>query len=541
MRVAEHSPGSLLIIELSGRRVTAALADRVADRHRLFATTEGWIAASEADPLEALGRAIADLELITARHLIAEGRLISPEAEDGAGGDAVLLTAGAPLQIALLAVTRRVVAGLHDPLDTAIAQVEEAAVVEDLLDGRVGLLEYLTEIGRRVQLDRLVLIGPEGSTELDGFQTLARALIATQSISPGRLPPLVLAAERPVRERFTTLVRQKGYRAVETLFPRFRECEPHQLGETLRLAWDEQQIPPAIVHALGGALRDGAAPRLTSLRQAAQALATIRGAVVWLADVSDRDVAVLRADPGRVELVFQPFERLSLDRHLLDDWRRRPWLVANHRSGVVAERAAVAQAVAEVAREIRTDERAEPVPGLIVGRGSGLVCRLPASEAALALALGLGIVGPVEVALDRHNVLAGAGTLLDRNPDTAADLIEDALDPLGTVVVGRASGSTERDGVVLAAEISNSEVRHTLELGLGQVETLAADRWTGAEVVLSPERSVDLGAGDGRRRQLRVGAGELGVIVTVTSQRSPRRWARPAGPRVRLPSIFGRW
>ncbi|MBX6772670.1 MAG: hypothetical protein IRY83_13145 [Chloroflexi bacterium] len=216
---------------------------------------------------------------------------------------------------------------------------------------------------------------------------------------------------------------------------------------------------------------------------------------------------------------------------------RRPWLIHDDAVGIAAERDALIRLLASAATGIPPVGKRDQQPGLIIGRGFDLTTRLPAEVAASVIGLGLGLTGACTVALDRHYLLAGAGALLDSQPDAAADLLYDALDPLGGVMIVRAARPPEDRTARLRIDTAVGE---TIEVGWEEPVVLSGEAWERRDLRLMPPRRVDLGNGEGKRIDLTLEGGELGLVVIAGDRAAARRWARSTGPRVHVGSVVRR-
>ncbi len=94
---------SALVIDCGSVFTRVALLDLVDGRHRLLAmsTVPTTSTPPYADVLQGIHAAIAELERLTARSLLREGQVLTPEQESGDGVDAVALTVsvGGPLRL----------------------------------------------------------------------------------------------------------------------------------------------------------------------------------------------------------------------------------------------------------------------------------------------------------------------------------------------------------------------------------------------------------------------------------------------------------
>jgi hypothetical protein len=142
----------------------------------------------------------------------------------------------------------------------------------------------------------------------------------------------------------------------------------------------------------------------------------------------------------------------SLDRHRMSDrlreLRARPWVDAAG-EGARLRLAAASAALARMAA-VTTDLGARPAPDLTIVAG-GAFAAAPASATALAVADTIRRTGVTQLAWDHARLLGPIGTIEDAEERRAllADLLSDALVPLGTVVV--AGGLGLRPGVTRRA------------------------------------------------------------------------------------------
>ncbi|HEX9414442.1 MAG TPA: glutamate mutase L, partial [Ktedonobacterales bacterium] len=120
---------SALVIDCGSVFTRVALLDLVDGRHRLLAmsTVPTTSTPPYADVLQGIHAAIAELERLTARSLLREGQVLTPEQESGDGVDAVALTVsvGGPLRLlttgsgrdALAALVYRATTGFFTALE----------------------------------------------------------------------------------------------------------------------------------------------------------------------------------------------------------------------------------------------------------------------------------------------------------------------------------------------------------------------------------------------------------------------------------------
>ena len=517
--------------------VSAGFCDVVARRYRLLASAEAWVAPSETSPLDAIGRALKELESSSGRRILGERGVIVPATLDGAGCDAIVFSDGRPLRLLALTVGKEP-DGMDNAIDPCVAEVVTALHLDDANESRAGLVSRIASLVQGGQPAALLVVAGHEPAASDALDALARALTAAQALCSHGLPPIVFAASAAERELFSASLRQIGQRA-QSMLPTIRQTEPSKLRDELRAVWHEQHVAQPVSRALTESVGYAPVPRLESLGRACQMLAAWRESPVWLIEFGATDLLVLRATPDAIQIALKSVQHLQLDDGAVElaEWLRRPWLAADDRTAIETQRGLTARAIAQTAGDIPATGRSEALPGLVIGRGVGLTRRLPAEDAAAAMCLGIGLTGPVAVALDRHSLLAGAGILLDLRPDAAADLIRDSLDFLGAVAIGRTEST---DGACLQVEGGPPGQKAPSDVRPGELTILSALEWSNVEITLSPGRSVDVGSGGGRRQQVLLNDGEVGAVLTIAHGAASRRWAHPRGAQVSLSSVVRR-
>ena len=521
-----HPPSSLVILELGSRSVSAVLCDVVAGRHRLVASADSWQTSADSGPLDAAERAFRGLEASSGRRLLGGHGVVVPTTHDGVGCDLLLVSGGKPLR-ALVLSFGKVASSVLDTIDSSVVELLPLLSVEDAIEERLGLVGEVATALRDYRPDVLLLVGGTEASSFPVTTALAGMLSTIQTCHPGGLPTVLLAAPSAVRERVVADLRLRARRALDAV-PTVQQTEIDGLSNQLLTIWRDYYSALPFWRALASGEESRPVPRLESIGQACQALSRSKGAPIWAIEVGDSDVIVLRATPDRIAMARRSIPRLAFSRDVgeLDEWLARPWLTEIDRPSIEHQRELTVRAIAEVAGEIRSLGRSEALPALVVGRGVGLIQRLPPTDAAVAMCLGIGLTGQSTVALDRHGVLAGAGLLLERYPDAGVDLIRDALDDLGVVVIGRTfeseSARVQIEGVSTGAKAPSDVLPH-------EVTVLSSIEWTNSEIALNPSRTVDIGSGDGRRGQVSLGESEVGVMLTISTERGTRRWARGQG------------
>src|SRR5579883_2066621 len=408
-------PSSLVVLELGTRSVSAVLCGVVAGHYRLVSSAEAWHRSSDADVLDAVGRAFRGLEAASERRLLGTHGVVVPMTRDGVGCDLTIVSGGSPLRALVLSFGKAATSFL-DGIDPAVADLLPLFAVEDAIEERLGLTGEILSSLREHRPDALILVGSEEVGSFQSTPALAGALTTVHACHPGGLPTVLLAGPAAVRERLVADLRQRVRRGPDSV-PPVQQTEPSDLSDHLKRLWQEKWASHPAWRAFAGGGDSPPIPRLTSIGRTCQELSRTRESPVWAIEVGDSDVVAWRATPERVDLVRRSIGQLAPQRNdgELDEWLSRPWLAEVDRASIERQRDLTSRAIGEVAGELRGLGRSEPRPGLVVGRGVGLVHRLPAADAVIAICLGIGLTGPTPVALDRHGLLAGAGLLLERH------------------------------------------------------------------------------------------------------------------------------
>jgi hypothetical protein len=192
---------SVLLIDCGSTFTKAALVGVVDERYRLLARAQvaTTVAAPQADMTRALVEACAQLERITGRPLLHDGRVITPEQDDGAGIDAIALatSVGGPLRLLTTGPGREALFGLvHRAIGSLFVQLDAlppAARPGEGADPAWGQL--VAQIRAQHPHGILVVGAPSGgmrtnATIEDAAQTAATWLDALrQPLGDDRKPP----------------------------------------------------------------------------------------------------------------------------------------------------------------------------------------------------------------------------------------------------------------------------------------------------------------------------------------------------------------
>lgn len=534
---------SLLLIEVRKQTANVVFCDVVGGRRRVIAAERAWT--PRQDQLdEAVAEAITAIERTIGRKVSLDGALIVPETDDGIGCDAIALTGDQPLHVAIIALTAVSAEAALAAIDPFVSQVARVLRLDEASEDRSDILSRIVALLTTEPPDVLVVAGGVDDAEPESAVLLGRALALAYNACPGPLPPILCATSRGVRDRLAGLLQSVDQRLVSNVIPSIRQVDRTVLREEIRQLWFEQRLSTTVTKAMGAGLRHTPLPRVEGLSRALQALATWREMPIWLVDVGDADVVVVRATLESVETASQPLaqatghaENLLVfpDAEIEDSaWMPRPWLAAADSHGVESGWLQLVDVIARCAADIFVDSSGDQFPGLLVVRGPGLLDRLPVADAVAAAAMGIGIVGAVSVAVDRQGVLGVAGAILDTMPDAGADLIYDALEMIGTLIVGRTSDGSSEVSMTLSNPRAKGAVASAETIfavpGVPTIVPLDA-RWE-ETVRISASPNVDVGFGTGRSGKVELADGEFGAILVVGQVTAVRRWV--IGHRSRL-------
>jgi hypothetical protein len=212
----------------------------------------------------------------------------------------------------------------------------------------------------------------------------------------------------------------------------------------------------------------------------------------------------------------------SLDRHRmgdrLRDLRSRPWADATGegaRLRLAAARAAMSRLV-----DVTPDLSALPAPDLTLVAG-GAFAAAPGGSVVLAVADIVRRTGATQVALDHARLLGPLGTIddPDERRDLVADLADDLLSPLGSLVIAagmppRLRGRAATGTVTLEPEDGTEAIATTSrrELATGELAILDLAPGERAHATLVFRDSARIGR-RARRFSVPVSGGLAGVIV----------------------------
>lgn len=467
------APRALLAIDAGSATTSVALLGKPGDRWRLI----GAISAPAGTSPDALAEILAT-RLVAADLGLADHVGVTPPAV--ADLPRLVATSQPPKTLAVLGASRRAVGLLeavaartpwrirsaspesHDPREmTELALRPDVSAVlvgasdppgpdeRGWLDDLAGLVGAVAR--RRPEL-RVVLAGPV--SDRTGWAEGFGASIESAGERVSQAPALGLRSgpDEPLRE------------ILERLLPDSTGTRHTAVRAVLSLADALDRRIEVLDIGLDGGLRAMATPGVADQGPVAVAVRTAQAALVP-ADVNDAAIeAVLAWTTG------------SLDRHRMGDrlldLSAQPWADASGegaRLRLAAARAALSRLVAR-----STDIGAMASPDLTIIAG-GAFAVAPARAVALAIADTVRRPGATQLAMDHARLLGPIGTIddPDERRDLIADLADDLLAPIGSLVVV-ASVAASRRNAARAGRLTLDGDRHDRhELSAGEVSFIA--------------------------------------------------------------------
>jgi len=506
------TPRALLAIDAGAATTSVALLGRPADRWRLL----GSISTPAGAPIGALAETLLG-RLATADPDLAAVLGLAP----GAAGDLPRIEARTrpARHLAVLGASRRAVGLLegvaartpwhvhaaspetHDPREmTELALRPDVSAVlvgagdppgpdeRGWLDDLAGLVGA---VARRRADTRIVLAGPIAARSAwsDAFGTDPEG-------SPARVfeaPALSLRSgpDEPLRE------------ILEGLLPLEHDTRLLAVRALLSLADALDRRTELIDVGLEGGLRALAAPGVADQGPQAVAVRTARGALVQ-PEIDEAAVdAVLAWTTG------------SLDRHRmadrLEDLRLQPWADAAGDGARLRMAAARAAMVRLVQQSPDITDLAPPDVTIVAG---GAFAVAPPRAVSLAIADTVRRPGATQLAYDHARLLGPIGSIddPDERRELLADLADDLLAPLGSLVVVAGVPSPRRNGLGVGRLTLDGDRHGRRDLAGGDVAFIELDAGDEALATLEFRDAVRLGT-RGRRVAVPVSGGVGGLLV----------------------------
>jgi hypothetical protein len=506
-------PRALLAIDAGVATTTVSVIGRPADRWRLLGSLAAPAPALPDDLAAALiGRVVAD------DRELGEAVGLSIDAID----DLPRLEARTqpPQTLAVLGASRRSV-GLIEAIAARTPWHVEAASPETH-DPR-----EMTELALRAEVAALVLgasepPGPDESSALDDLAALVTAVarrrpelqvvlagpISRRSAWRDGLADEAEAVAPRLHEAPPLKVRSgpdEPIRAVlEGLLPRSTDTRYTAVRSLISLADVLQRRVELVELGLDGGLRAMASPGVGDQGPVAVAVRSARAGLIELDPEQGAVDAVLAWTIG------------SLDRHRmgdrLRDLRTNPWADAAGEGARL--RLAAARSALSTLVDLTPELTAMPAPDLTIAAG-GVFSLAPGSAVALTLADVVRRAGATQLAIDHARLLGPLGTIddPDERRSLVADLADDLLAPLGTIVIVGGLPQVRRRGAPVGSihlDHDGPDVEHDLLAGDLAFLDLAPGDW--ALATLTFRNVVRIGRRT-RRLSVPVSGGLAGVLV----------------------------
>ncbi|MBI4317419.1 MAG: glutamate mutase L [Chloroflexi bacterium] len=564
--------GPILAVDVGNTRTKAVLLDAVEGRHRFVACADA--ATTLRPPFDdvSLGarEAIAGVESVSGRVLLASNGPLLPQRDNGSGVDCFVSTTsvGGPLRLLLVALSPA--SGVHTMLRESGGY--DALTVETVLfDGEAGNVGGRNRVsrGERAQkrkkprgedmpaapsgavhtlVDRvlhaleasqphaIVIAGGAADPETSGLLELGNAL-AKDVTSPR--PSILLVASiregellrRVLDGKYEMRLLALGEGAIEVdrllLWDEIRRFWRHGIvegtpGYSLVRSWESEPVCHSAI-GFGRVVRFLAkhhtAPTWgidfgASYTRVFSANGNTSFAVSSVAGTGRGSINLLKsvwALRGRL-----PFELTGeeIEAVILNKWAR-PWTVPETREELRLDAALATQAAREAMDGVGAAVYfpAEPRPGLVVATGGLLAGGTSPAQMALAIMDALEPTGITELAVDTLSILPALGAVASSHPQAAAEaLLSDGLTWLGTCIAGRGPARLGEKAVVL--EIKRSGQRPTkIDIPCGGLKLIPLARQDTIELSIKPNSNLDFGWGRGRSGKISVRGGKLGLVV----------------------------
>lgn len=537
-----------LVADVGHSHTTVTLYDVIEGSYRLIArgsvlTTAGspWY-----DALHGLKSAIAQVSEITGRVLVnRNGRLICPTRMDGTGVDCfgLVVSAADPL--------RTILVGLLE--DVSIASARKAIGTINAIEvDRFSLTDERSENSRLGSLlgknpDIVFIVGgSDGGTDqrlLDLVDSLAMGISLRDEF---QRPEVIYAGNTELRGQVD-----------ESL----GELTKVQFVENVRPSIDNEQLDDVIGHLADayGRLKVSEIPGFDVMRDwsslpilpTAHAFGGIteyfaalhKGPVVGI-DIGSASISMAVTRPGLVELTVR--SDLGLGKPIINTLKReRPsnilsWLDDQMRETELRDfiynksvmpntvpqdkdeqylefsvaSSQLKKIVAGLPDELKPNGSGKQINlKLLILRGRMMTNAPQPGPPLLAVLDGLRPVGTFKVVLDSYDVLPAMGLLATHNPQLVVQVLDSGvLKDVGWVVVANGQSEIGNKVIGISIKVGDSEAVH-IEIAYGSVYVIPLAAGQEADLSVQPVSGIDVGGGPGRKVELRINGGTLGVLV----------------------------
>jgi len=557
---------SILATDCGSTTTKAILIELVDGQYRLRVRGEAptTVEAPYEDVTRGVLNAVAEVEELSGRRLIADGQIIRP-GDGEAGVDAYLSTssAGGGLQVMVVGLVRRMTAESAER-----AALGAGAIVMDVLaldDGRRDF-ERIQRM-RELRPDMILISGGVDGGERRRVVEMAELVAAANPrarLGARYELPVIFAGNADAREAIRDALTEKTALTVvdnlrptmerENLGPARAEIQELFLehvmaqapGYSQLMTWTDADIMPtpaavgSLIQAIaerdginvigvdiGGATTDvfsvfeGVFNRTVSANlgmsySISNVLAEtgLSNILRWVAEprVAGELGNVIRNKMIRPTTVPQTLSDLAIEQGVAREALRLAFeqhkLLATELKGVQRQRD-IADAFAAAGAQSLVDMMSLD---LLVGSGGVLSHAPRRNQAALMMIDAFEPEGITRLAVDSIFMMPQLGVLSTVNEQAATQVFyRDCLIPLGTCIAP--VGRTRSGSPCLRARLTAGERTKELEIASGEMRLIPLAEGETAEATLDPVRRFDVGAGPGRALTATVHGGVVGVII----------------------------
>ena len=539
---------SFLIADCGSVNTTVTLFDLVDGQFRFVARGSSLTTAGPPwhDFSRGLGQAIGRISEATGRVLLYEGgHLVRPSRPDGTGIDVFGATVSLPEPLRVLLV------GLVEDVSLASARRALGAVcaVEadsfGLADGRSQREQVQAIIEQEFDLV-LVVGGTDGGADEKLKKLVETLSLGLSMLEESQRPIVIYAGNRSLRTYVSsTLGDLTDIYFAGNVRPRHDFEDLTELIDLLDRAYlDDKVTRIRGIEEIANWSNFGLTTTARGLGTICEYLGLARGGRVLCLDVGSSGVALAMADVKEAHLTVRsdlgmgrPIKNvfnLAENKEILR-WIGREGLGAELEN-LVLNRSLLPQALPldddemlleqallrEIVRQVQdasverwggSNGNQHPSIRQLLLRGGALVNAERPGAVLLAVLDGLQPVGVFSVLLDRLGILPGLGLLAPYNAQLVVQVLNSgALEELGWVIAPRGRAKNGQTALAIQLEASDSQTMQ-VDVAAGSLEVIPLPPGDFAKLSLQPASTLDIGAGEGKRRKIEVSGGTVGLVI----------------------------
>lgn len=539
---------AVLVADCGSANTTVALFDAAVDSYRLIATA---IVPTTAGPpwdnlMEGVRQAIKRLTEITGRTFLTNrGGIIRPTRRDGSGVDhfAAVVSAAPPLKTVLVGLDERVsLASGRRAMRQNYVQEMDSLFLED---GRTEQEQLITLVENKPDLIFVV-----GGTDNGAEKRLLR-LVETINLGMGSLaalksPHTLFAGNIKLREQVKQMIGNGAghLRVAENVRPTLAREQITDAARQIGEIYDEAKVKDLTGSEV---LQDWSTyniiPTAQSLAHIVQFFAALQKQNVLAVDLGSDSAGVVFSDPEIARLSVRSdlgmgrpvsnllhqksvveITRWSLDQIEPDEMENfiqnkalHPRSIPTTAHGMQMEQAAaqamIQQAVSDAASDWGWDGLM-PQFGVLLARGGVLANINSPGQVVMLLLNAIQPSGVFAIGLDKYGVLPALGILAQHNPLAAVQVLEGSvLVNLGWVVALFGTGKHGKKAISVSMKSESGQELVGGDVAWGDIEVLTLTPGESAQVILKPERGVDIGFGPGEETTITLYGGAVGLVI----------------------------